>query len=134
MARRAERAFVDDIVIVSAVRTPVGKFQGALAGFSASELGAIAVREAVKRAGIDPKQVDECIMGNVLSAGMGQAPARQAALFGGLSHEVAALTINKVCGSGLKAVGLAAQAVQTGNAEVVVAGGMESMTNSPYLL
>jgi acetyl-CoA C-acetyltransferase len=124
----------EDIVIVSAVRTPVGKFQGALSSFSATQLGAIAVREAVRRAAIDPKSVDECIMGNVLSAGLGQAPARQAALFGGLSDEVAALTINKVCGSGLKAVGLAAQAVQTGNADIVVAGGMESMTNAPYLL
>ncbi len=124
----------DDVVIVSAVRTPVGKFQGALASFSATQLGAIAVREAVRRAGVDPKKVDECIMGNVLSAGLGQAPARQAALFGGLSDEVAALTINKVCGSGLKAVGLAAQSVQTGNAEIVVAGGMESMSNAPYLL
>jgi acetyl-CoA C-acetyltransferase len=124
----------EDIVIVSAVRTPVGKFQGALSGFSATQLGAIAVREAVRRASVDPRSVDECIMGNVLSAGLGQATARQAALFGGLSDEVAALTINKVCGSGLKAVGLAAQAVQTGNAEIVVAGGMESMTNAPYLL
>ena len=124
----------EDIVIVSAVRTPVGKFQGALSGFSATQLGAIAVREAVRRSAIDPKSVDECIMGNVLSAGLGQAPARQAALFGGLSDEVAALTINKVCGSGLKAVGLAAQSIQTGNADIVVAGGMESMTNSPYLL
>ena len=125
---------MEDIVIVSAVRTPVGKFQGTLAGFSAPQLGAIAVREAVKRAGIDPAQVDECILGNVLTAGVGQAPARQAALNGGLSFEVAALTINKVCGSGLKAVALAAQTIQTGNAEIVVAGGMESMTNAPYLL
>jgi acetyl-CoA C-acetyltransferase len=125
---------MEDVVIVSAVRTPVGKFQGALSSFSATRLGAIAVREAVRRAGIDSKLVEECIMGNVLSAGLGQAPARQAALFGGLHDEVAALTINKVCGSGLKAVGLAAQSIQTGNAEVVVAGGMESMTNAPYLL
>jgi acetyl-CoA C-acetyltransferase len=121
-------------VIVSAARTPVGKFQGALSGFSATQLGAIAVREAVKRAGIDPAKVDECIMGNVVSAGLGQNPARQAALNGGLPPEVSALTINKVCGSGLKAVALAAQAIQTGNAEIVVAGGMESMTNAPYLL
>ena len=125
---------MEDVVIVSAVRTPVGKFQGSLAGFSATQLGAIAVREAVKRAGIDPKLVDECIMGNVLSAGLGQAPARQAALHGGLPNEVAAMTINKVCGSGLKAVALAAQSIMTGNAEVVVAGGMESMSNAPYLL
>ena len=102
--------------------------------FRATRLGAIAVKEAVKRAGIDPGLVEECIMGNVLSAGLGQAPARQAALYAGLPHSVAALTINKVCGSGLKAVALAAQAIQTGNAEIVVAGGMESMTNAPYLL
>src|SRR6201994_3087589 len=125
---------MEDIVIVSGVRTPVGKFQGSLSDFSATQLGAIAVREAVKRAGIDPATVDECIMGNVVSAGLGQNPARQAALHGGLSPEVAAMTINKVCGSGLKAVALAAQAIQTGNAEIVVAGGMESMTNAPYLL
>jgi len=124
----------EDIVIVSAVRTPVGKFQGGLAALSAPQLGAIAVKEAVRRAGIDPAEIDECIMGNVLSAGLGQNPARQAALFGGLPASVAALTINKVCGSGLKAVALAAQAVQTGNAEIVVAGGMESMSNAPYLL
>lgn len=122
------------IVIVAAVRTPVGKFQGGLSPLSAPQLGALAVKEAVRRAGIDPATVDECIMGNVLSAGLGQNPARQAALFGGLSASVAALTINKVCGSGLKAVALAAQAVQTGNSDVVVAGGMESMSNAPYLL
>jgi acetyl-CoA C-acetyltransferase len=124
----------DSIVIVSAVRTPVGKFQGGLAGLSAPQLGAAAVKEAVRRAAIDSATVDECIMGNVLSAGLGQNPARQAALFGGLPASVAALTINKVCGSGLKAVALAAQAVETGNARVVVAGGMESMSNAPYLL
>lgn len=125
---------MEEIVIVSAARTPVGKFQGALSGFSAPQLGAIAVREAVKRAGIDPAKVDECIMGNVVSAGLGQNPARQAALYGGLPPEVSAMTINKVCGSGLKAIALAAQAIQTGNSEIVVAGGMESMTNAPYLL
>jgi len=125
---------MDEIVIVAAARTPVGKFQGALAGLSATELGAIAVREAVRRAGIDATSVDECIMGNVVSAGLGQNPARQAALYGGLPPEVSAMTINKVCGSGLKAVALAAQSVLTGNAEIVVAGGMESMTNAPYLL
>jgi acetyl-CoA C-acetyltransferase len=124
----------DDVVIISGVRTPVGKFQGSLSDFSAPQLGALVVREAVKRAAIDPKQVDECIMGNVVSAGLGQNPARQAAIFGGLPPEVGAMTINKVCGSGLKAVALAAQAIQTGNSEVVVAGGMESMTNAPYLL
>lgn len=125
---------MEEIVIVSGVRTPVGKFQGALSDLSATKLGAIAVREAVRRAGIDPATVDECIMGNVVSAGLGQNPARQAALCGGLSPSVAAMTINKVCGSGLKAVALAAQAIQTGNSEIVVAGGMESMTNAPYLL
>src|SRR5437868_9970751 len=123
-----------DTVIISAARTPVGKFQGSLSDMTAVEIGAVAVREAVKRAGIDPARVDECIMGNVVSAGLGQNPARQAAIFGGLSPEVSAMTINKVCGSGLKSVGLAAQAIQTGNSSVVVAGGMESMTNAPYLL
>jgi acetyl-CoA C-acetyltransferase len=125
---------MEEVVIVSAARTPVGKFQGALSGFSATQLGAIAVREAVKRAKLDPAMVDECIMGNVVSAGLGQNPARQAALNGGLLPEVNAVTINKVCGSGLKAIALAAQAIQTGNSEIVVAGGMESMTNAPYLL
>src|SRR3954462_10166906 len=120
--------------IISAARLPTGKFLGSLKDLSATELGARAVRAVVARAGIDPAAVDECIMGNVLSAGLGQNPARQAALNGGLSNEVAALTINKVCGSGLKAVGLATQAIQTGNADIVVAGGMESMTNAPYLL
>jgi len=125
---------MEDVVIVSAVRTPVGKLQGSLSGFPATQLGALAVKEAVRRAGIDPKVVDECIMGNVLKAGLGQAPARQAALHGGLPNEVSAMTIDKVCGSGLKAVALAAQSIMTGNADVVVAGGMESMTNAPYLL
>ena len=127
-------AAFDDVVIISGVRTPIGKFQGSLSDFSAPQLGAIVVREAVKRANVDPKQVDECIMGNVVQAGLGQNPARQAAIFGGLPPEVGAMTINKVCGSGLKAVALAAQAIQTGNGSVVVAGGMESMTNAPYLL
>jgi acetyl-CoA C-acetyltransferase len=121
-------------VIVSAVRTPTGKFLGVLKGFSATELGAIVVREAVRRAGIDAEIVDECIMGNVVSAGLGQSPARQAALNGGLPDHVAALTINKVCGSGLKAVMLADQAIRVGDIDVVVAGGMESMSNCPYLL
>ena len=125
---------MEEIVIVSGVRTPVGKFQGALSDLSATQLGAVAVREAVSRAKLDPAIVDECIMGNVVSAGLGQNPARQAALNGGLSPSVGAMTINKVCGSGLKAVALAAQAIQTGNAKIVVAGGMESMTNAPYLL
>jgi acetyl-CoA C-acetyltransferase len=123
-----------DVVIVSAVRTPVGKFQGAFADLTAVQLGAIAVREAVKRAGIDPASVDECLMGCVLPAGLGQNPARQAALQGGLVDTVSAMTLNMVCGSGLKAVALAAQAVMAGDAEIVVAGGMESMTNAPYLL
>ncbi|HEV2464892.1 MAG TPA: acetyl-CoA C-acetyltransferase [Acidobacteriaceae bacterium] len=125
---------MEEIVIVAAARTPVGKFQGTLSGFSATQLGSIAVREVVKRAKLDPAQVDECIMGNVVSAGLGQNPARQAALYGGLPPEVSALTINKVCGSGLKAIALAAQAIETGNSQIVVAGGMESMTNAPYLL
>jgi len=125
---------MEDVVIVAAVRTPVGKFMGSLADFSAPQLGAMVVREVVRRAGLDLKQVDECILGNVVTAGLGQNPARQAAIFGGLAPEVSAMTINKVCGSGLKAVGLAAQAIQTGNSEIVVAGGMESMSNAPYLL
>ncbi len=121
-------------VILSAVRTPIGKFQGGLAAFSATELGAKVVAEAVRRAGIDPQQVDEVIMGNVVSAGLGQNPARQAGLRGGLHSRVAAMTVNKVCGSGLKAIGLAAQGIQLGEIEIAVAGGMESMSNCPYLL
>ena len=121
-------------VILSAVRTPTGKFLGALKDFTATQLGAMVVREAVARAGIDPASVDECIMGNVIQAGNGQNPARQAALNGGLDEHVAALTINKVCGSGLKAVMLAAQGIATGDIEIAVAGGMESMSNAPYLL
>src|SRR6202451_2648809 len=124
----------DDVVIVAGCRTPVGKFQGSLSDLTASQLGAVVVREAVKRAGLNSDQIDECIMGNVLPAGLGQNPARQAAIFAGLAPATGAMTINKVCGSGLKAVALAAQAVQTGNSSIVVAGGMESMTNAPYLL
>jgi acetyl-CoA C-acetyltransferase len=123
-----------DVVIVSAVRTPVGKFQGALADLTAVELGAIAVREAIRRAQIDAVSVDECVMGCVLPAGLGQNPARQAALRGGLADHVSALTVNMVCGSGLRAVALAAQNILVGDAEIVVAGGMESMSNAPYLL
>src|SRR5262245_54951504 len=123
-----------EAVIVSAARLPTGRFLGSLREFPATQLGAMAVREAVARAAIDPSIVDECIMGNVISAGLGQNPARQAALRGGLHDDVAALTINKVCGSGLKAVMLAAQAIATGDVEVAVAGGMESMSNTPYLL
>ncbi|HEX7792872.1 MAG TPA: acetyl-CoA C-acetyltransferase [Vicinamibacterales bacterium] len=119
---------------MSAVRTGTGKFLGSLKGFTAPQLGALVVAEAVRRAGIDPSIVDECIMGNVVSAGLGQNPARQAALRGGLSDSVAALSINKVCGSGLKAVMLAAQGIATGDVDVVVAGGMESMSNCPYLM
>ena len=121
-------------VIISAVRTPSGKFLGSLKALPAPQLGAIAVRAAVARAGVDPAAVEECIMGHVLSAGVGQAPARQAALGGGLSNDVAALTINKVCGSGLKAVMLAAQGIALGDIDIAVAGGMESMSNAPYLL
>jgi acetyl-CoA C-acetyltransferase len=120
--------------IVSAVRVPTGKFLGTLKDFTAPELGAMVVREAVKRAGIEPAIVDECIMGNVVSGGVGQAPARQAALKGGLADHVAALTINKVCGSGLKAVMLAHQGIQTGDIDIAVAGGMESMSNCPYII
>ncbi len=121
-------------VIISAVRTPIGKFQGALKPLAATQLGSLVVRAAVERAALDPALVDEVIMGNVISAGLGQNPARQAALGGGLTTDVAALTINKVCGSGLKAVGLAAQGIIAGDSEIVVAGGMESMSNAPYLL
>jgi len=121
-------------VILSAVRTPIGKFMGGLSSLTAPELGAKVVAESVRRAGIDPKQVDEVLMGNVVQAGLGQNPARQAALRGGLDPRVAAMTINKVCGSGLKAVALAAQAVALGESEIVVAGGMESMSDTPYLI
>ncbi len=121
-------------LIISAARTPTGKFLGALKDFTAPQLGALVVREAVRRAGIDPASVDECIMGQVIQAGSGQNPARQAALNGGLADHVAALTINKVCGSGLKAVMLAAQGIATGDIDIAVAGGMESMSSAPYLL
>jgi len=124
----------DEVVIISGCRTAVGKFQGSLSEVGATQLGAVVVREAVHRAGIAPALVDECIMGNVISSGLGQNPARQSAIFGGLPPEVGAMTVNKVCGSGLKAVALAAQAIHTGNSSIVVAGGMESMTNAPYLL
>lgn len=125
---------MSEVVIVSAVRTPIAKFQGSLQSYTAPKLGALVVREAVKRAGVDPAKVDDCIMGCVLQAGLGQSPARQAAIFGGLPPQAGALTVNQVCGSGLRAVSLAAQAVQTGDSDIVVAGGMESMTNAPYLL
>jgi acetyl-CoA C-acetyltransferase len=125
---------IKQAVIISAVRTPVGKFLGALKSFKATDLGAIVVREAVERAGVSPEDVDEVIMGCVIQAGLGQNPARQAALHGGLPNSVAAVTVNKVCGSGLKAIMMAAQGVQLGDTEIVVAGGMESMSNAPYLL
>jgi acetyl-CoA C-acetyltransferase len=123
-----------EVVIVGAARTPIGSFLGALSRLSAPRLGAAAIREALRRASVAPEDVDEVIMGNVLQAGVGQAPARQAALFAGLPTKVECLTINKVCGSGLKAVMLAEQAIALGDAEVIVAGGMESMSNAPYLL
>ena len=123
-----------EVVIASACRTPVGSFLGALSPLSATELGALVIGEALARAGLDQAQVDECIMGNVLPHGLGQNPARQAALKAGLPFDVGCITLNKVCGSGLKAVMLAAQAVACGDADVVVAGGMESMSNAPYLL
>jgi acetyl-CoA C-acetyltransferase len=125
---------MDNPVIVSAVRTPIGKFLGTLAGIPAPRLGALAVKEAVVRAGLKPEQIDEVIMGNVVGAGLGQNPARQAAIFGGIPDTVPAMTVNKVCGSSLKAVVLAAQAIKCGDAELVVAGGMESMSNAPYLM
>ena len=125
---------INQAVIISAVRTPVGKLLGALKNFKATELGAIVVREAVKRAGVKPEDVDEVIMGCVIQAGLGQNPARQAALHGGLLPAVSAVTVNKVCGSGLKAVMMAAQGIQLGDTNIVVAGGMESMSNAPYLM
>src|SRR5437660_820321 len=121
-------------VLVGAARTPTGRFLGNLASFSAPQLGAIAIKEAVRRSGIDPNAIDEVIMGNVVSAGIGQAPARQAAVKSGLSVDIPAFTVNKVCGSGLKAVMLAAQAIRAGDARAFIAGGMESMSNAPYLL
>jgi acetyl-CoA C-acetyltransferase len=125
---------MQEAFIISAVRTATGRFQGALKQQTATQLGALVVAEAVRRAGLEPELVDECIVGNVVSAGLGQNPARQAALRGGLAPHVAALTVNKVCGSGLKAVMLAAQAIATGDASIVLAGGMESMSNCPYLM
>ena len=125
---------LNEAVIISAARTPVGKFLGSLKGFSAPQLGSIVVREAVKRAGVKPEDVDEVIMGCVIQAGLGQNPARQAALNGGLPNTVSAVTVNKVCGSGLKAVMMAVQGVRLGDVDIVVAGGMESMSNAPYLI
>ena len=121
-------------VIAGAVRTPTGKFLGSLASFTAPQLGAIVIKEVVHRSGISPNSIDEVIMGNVVTAGIGQAPARQAAVHAGLPDDIPAFTVNKVCGSGLKAVMLAAQAIRAGDAYAFVAGGMESMSNTPYLL
>ncbi len=123
-----------DAVIVAATRTPTGRFLGGLSSFSATDLGAIVIREAIRRAGVPAERIDEVIMGNVVQAGSGQAPARQAALSGGVPADVPAFTVNKVCGSGLKAVMLAAQAIKAGDGDLYVAGGMESMSNAPYLL
>jgi acetyl-CoA C-acetyltransferase len=125
---------MQEVVIVSAVRTPIGSFNGSLSPLSATQLGSLVIAEALRRVGVQAEAVDEVIMGNVLPAGLGQAPARQAALGAGLPKSIGALTINKVCGSGLKAVMLAAQAIGMGDAEIIVAGGMESMSNAPYLL
>src|SRR5207244_10344717 len=125
---------IKEAVVISAVRTPVGKFLGALKGLKATELGAIVVREAVKRAGVSPEDVDEVIMGCVIQAGLGQNPARQAALHGGLPNTVSAVTVNKVCGSGLKAIMMAAQGVALGDTDIVVAGSRASMSNVPYLV
>lgn len=124
----------NEAVILSAVRTPIGKFQGALSGIPATKLGAIAIAEAVKRAGIEAGDVDEVFMGNVVAAGLGQAPARQALIFGGIPATVSATTLNKVCGSGLKAAMLSAQAIRAGDAELFIAGGFESMSRAPYLV
>ena len=123
-----------EVVLVGACRTPIAKFQGSLAGFRAPDLGALAIAEALRRAGVPADAVEEVIMGNVLQAGLGQNPARQAARKAGIPDRVGAFTVNKVCGSGLKSVMLAAQAIRAGDAEVIVAGGMESMSNAPYLL
>ena len=125
---------IKEVVITSACRTPIGSFGGGLSSLTAPKLGSIAVKEAVSRSGLQPGQIDEVIMGCVLTSGIGQAPARQATIFAGLPETVQALTVNKVCGSGLKAVMLAAQSVALGDADIVVAGGMESMSNTPYLL
>ena len=123
-----------DVVIVSAKRTPIGSFQGVFSNLSASKLGALVIQSLIEETNIEPRSIDEVIMGNVLSAGQGQAPARQAALGAGLPNSVECLTINKMCGSGLKAVMLASQAIQTGDAEIIIAGGMENMTQAPYIL
>jgi len=127
---------VNEAVIVSALRTPIGKYNRSLKSFSATKLGSIVIKELLNRLkdSFNPNEVDEVIMGNVLTAGLGQAPARQAALEAGMPYEISALTINKVCGSGLKAIMLAAQAIRAGEADIIIAGGQESMTNVPYYL
>src|SRR5512137_139521 len=125
---------MNEVVIASGCRTPIGSFRGSLSSLPAPRLGALVIQEALRRAKVAPDQVDEVIMGNVLQAGVGQAPARQAAIFAGLPTSVECMTVNKVCGSGLKAVMLAAQAIATGDADAAVAGGMESMSNAPYIL
>jgi acetyl-CoA C-acetyltransferase len=130
----AARSAMEDAVIVSAVRTPIGTMGGALLDVPATRLGALVVEEAVRRAGVDAAQIDEVLMGNVLQAGLGQNPARQAAREGGIADHIPSMTVNKVCGSGMKTVALAAQAIRLGDADVIVAGGMESMCRAPYLL
>jgi acetyl-CoA C-acetyltransferase len=125
---------MDDVMILSGVRTPIGAFLGSLSSLTAPQLGACAIREAVRRAGVEPAEVDEVIMGCVLSGGMGQAPARQAALYGGLPNSVPCMTINKVCGSGMKSIMLASQSIRLNESRIVVAGGMESMSNAPYFM
>lgn len=125
---------MDEIVIVSAARTPFGKFGGSLASFSAPQLGGLAIKEALRRANLSGDQVDEAIMGIVVPAGVGQVPARQAAVAGGIPHNVPSFTLNKVCGSALKAVTLGTQIIKAGDADTIVAGGMESMSNAPYLV
>jgi acetyl-CoA C-acetyltransferase len=129
-----EDGFMSEVVIAGAVRTPIGRFLGGLSSFTATELGSFVVKETLKRTGISGEQIDEVIMGNVIGAGLGQNPARQAAIHGGVHVEAGAFTVNKVCGSGLKAAVLGAQAIKLGDAEIVVAGGMESMSNAPYIL
>jgi len=124
----------NEAVILSAARTPIGKFQGTLSSVPATKLGAIAVQEAVKRAGINPQEIEEVIMGNVVSAGLGQAPARQSGIYANVPETVSATTINKVCGSGLKAAMMASQAVRAGDADLFIAGGFESMSRAPYLV
>ena len=125
---------MEEVVIVSGARTPVGSFSGSLSPFTAPQLGSIAIKEAVKRAKVKPEDIDEVLMGNALQGGIGQAPARQASIGAGIPDTVSATTVNKVCGSGLKSVMMGTQAIKAGDAHIIVAGGMESMTNAPYIL